>query len=67
MRNEMLGQHFFRRRSARVWKGSGGFYFGESIHVFKKFGLQRRHLEGLTNPEFSRAAISWNQDAILIQ
>ena len=28
---------------------------------FKKFGLQIKHLEGLADLEFSRAAISWNQ------
>ena len=44
-----------------------GCCFGELVHIFKKLGLQRRYLEGLTNPELLQATISWNQDTILIQ
>ena len=34
--------------------------FGESVHIFKKLELQRRHLEGLTNLELLQAIVSWN-------
>ena len=54
VKKESLGQLFFgKARGTAVLEYQSIF--------FKKFGLQIKHLEGLTDLEFSRVIISWNQ------